>query len=422
MAEQLYFSRDSKMFVEFKGGVWEIPVLDGFSFSQATNSSEITLSEMESTAGTSRRGRRIFNDSLAPVEWSFSTYMRPFKHSTSYAGEAADSVNNNHHAVEEVLWAMMAGANAYASSAFARGANAVTTTDTTDLDVSFAQSNVSVLETGNLFFVINTDTSDPMVYKLSDAAINEASIDFDVDGIATVNWSGFAKQIFDWTANTTVTGTDLVPASGTVGKVQIDTDTSPYQFKLVTDASTLKTAIDEGTGATNNFVRNRLTQLSITAGNTTTFPGANNNGIYSLTLTGGNVTIGNNITYLVPEELGSVNVPIENVTGARSVSGSFTCYLVFDDQVGGTLNNGTSSDFFADLTSSGALELVNNSFDLSFSIGGSNSPKIVIDMPKSHIEIPSHSIEDVISLETNFHGLGSNLGTADEVTLKYFGP
>jgi len=422
MAEQLYFSRDSKMFVEFKGGVWEIPVLDGFSFSQATNSSEITLSEMESTAGTSRRGRRIFNDSLAPVEWSFSTYMRPFKHSTSYAGEAADSVNNNHHAVEEVLWAMMAGANAYASSAFARGANAVTTTDTTDLDVSFAQSNVSVLETGNLFFVINTDTSDPMVYKLSDAAINEASIDFDVDGIATVNWSGFAKQIFDWTANTTVTGIDLVPASGTVGKVQIDTDTSPYQFKLVTDASTLKTAIDEGTGATNNFVRNRLTQLSITAGNTTTFPGANSNGVYSLTLTGGNVTIGNNITYLVPEELGSVNVPIENVTGARSVSGSFTCYLVFDDQVGGTLNNGTSSDFFADLTSSGALELVNNSFDLSFSIGGSNSPKIVIDMPKSHIEIPIHAIEDVISLETNFHGLGSNLGTADEVTLKYFGP
>ena len=104
------------------------------------------------------------------------------------------------------------------------------------------------------------------------------------------------------------------------------------------------------------------------------------------------------------------------------MSGSFTCYLVFDDQVGGTLNNGTSSDFFADLTSSGALELVNNSFDLEFSIGGSNSPKIVIDMPKSHIEIPSHSIEDVISLETNFHGLGSNLGTADEVTLKYFGP
>ena len=422
MAEQLYFSRDSKLFIEFKGGVWEIPVLDGFSFSQATNSSEITLSEMESTAGTSRRGRRIFNDSLAPAEWSFSTYMRPFKHSTGYTGQGADTVNGNHHAVEEVLWAMMAGASSYASGAFARGANAVTTTDGTDLDISFAQSNVSVLETGNLFFVINTDADDPMVYKLSDAAVNEASIDFDVDGIATINWSGFAKQIFDWTANTSVTGTDLTPGSGNVGNVQLDNDTTPYQFKLVTDASTLTTAIDEGTGATNNFVRNRLTQLAITANNTTTFPGTNSNGIYNLTLTGGNITIGNNITYLVPEEIGSVNVPIENVTGSRTVTGNFTCYLVFNDQTGGTQNNGTSSDFFADLTSSTALELVNNSFDLVFSIGGSSSPKIVVDMPTAHIEVPSHSIEDVISLDTTFHGLGTNLGTADEVTLKYFGP
>ena len=78
MAQQLYFSRDSMMFLEFDSFVWEIPVLDGFSFSQATNSSEITLNEMESSAGVSRSGRRAFNDSLAPGEWSFSTYVRPF--------------------------------------------------------------------------------------------------------------------------------------------------------------------------------------------------------------------------------------------------------------------------------------------------------------------------------------------------------
>ena len=43
MAQQLYFSRDSKMYIEFDGYVWEVPVLDGFSFSQATNSSEIKI-------------------------------------------------------------------------------------------------------------------------------------------------------------------------------------------------------------------------------------------------------------------------------------------------------------------------------------------------------------------------------------------
>ena len=79
MAQQLYFSRDSIMRLEIGSKTWKIPVLEGFSFSQATNVSEITLNEMESTAGVSRRGRRAFNDSLAPVEFSFGTYVRPFK-------------------------------------------------------------------------------------------------------------------------------------------------------------------------------------------------------------------------------------------------------------------------------------------------------------------------------------------------------
>ena len=89
MADQLYFSRDTRLFVQMRnqdaeddgtagaGSVWELPVLDGYSFSQTTNTSEILLSEMESTTGVSRRGRRMFTDSLAPAEWSFSTYIRP---------------------------------------------------------------------------------------------------------------------------------------------------------------------------------------------------------------------------------------------------------------------------------------------------------------------------------------------------------
>ena len=32
MAEQLYFSRDSKLYIEFDSYVWEVPVLDGFMF------------------------------------------------------------------------------------------------------------------------------------------------------------------------------------------------------------------------------------------------------------------------------------------------------------------------------------------------------------------------------------------------------
>ena len=90
-------------------------VLDGFSFSQATNQTEIGLQEMESTAGVSRRGRRLFTDSLlSPAEWSFSTYMRPTNHGSSKM-----------HLVDQVLWAAMAGADNFAGS----GVTGATDTD-----------------------------------------------------------------------------------------------------------------------------------------------------------------------------------------------------------------------------------------------------------------------------------------------------
>ena len=87
-----HFSRDTKVFmsVTVDGAsatdtLYEIPVLDGFSFSQATNTSEITLNEAADGSNLrSKRGRAMFNDSFAPAEWSFSTYMRP---TTSASGD-----------------------------------------------------------------------------------------------------------------------------------------------------------------------------------------------------------------------------------------------------------------------------------------------------------------------------------------------
>ena len=113
MAEQLFFSRDSKMYIEFNNAVWEVPVLDGFSFSQSTNQSEISLSEMQGADGLSRRGNRVFTDSLAPAEFSFSSYVRPYK-------------STEHGAVEEALWAVMAGADKYKAASATGGAATVT--------------------------------------------------------------------------------------------------------------------------------------------------------------------------------------------------------------------------------------------------------------------------------------------------------
>jgi hypothetical protein len=408
MAQQLYFSRDTKVYIEIGSDVWEMPVLDGFSFSQATNVSEITLSEMEDSAGNSKRGKRAFNDSLAPAEWSFSTYVRPFVSAGTGAG-AADTAAN-HHAVEEVLWALMAGDAAYASSTFTGF-----TADTTDLNIDFDSSNKSTLGTASIYFVVGN--ANKKVYKLRSAVVNEATLNFEIDGIAMIDWSGFAAEVVDDTATGLPTAT-----------------------------------IYEDVAATDNFIRNRLTQLTVepsysnwvtgtsyvigdvvknasyiyralethTAGGTFATDLAATKwelileASYNLTLTGGNITVTNNITYITPEELGVVNIPIGHVTGGRAVSGSFTCYLLKD-----TAGTNKSSDFFEDVK--GISSIVTNSFGLTFKVGGTTAPSLELAMGTAHIDIPTHSIEDVISLETNFNALPSSIELTDEVVLTYKG-
>ena len=60
---------------------------------------------------------------------------------------------------------------------------------------------------------------------------------------------------------------------------------------------------------------------------------------------------------------------------------------------------------------------------LVFGIGGNtpNLPRVEMTMLDCHLELPAHSIDDVISLETSFSALPSNIDNTDELTVKYFG-
>ena len=377
MADNLFFSRDTRVIVSDGTVWWEIPVLDGFSFSQATNTSEITLAEMSSAAAgnASRRGRRMFNDSYAPAEWSFSTYARPFK-SVVDVGTGWDGNSVQGHAVEEILWAALVGngvfskGNADDNSSWAAGQGMGNTATTMTAD--FSASNVASLKELDIYFIMGQGTYDAgthTVYKLDGAVVNSAGIDFDLDGITTINWSGFAK--------------------------------------LITEEASIPTvSINEGASDTGNFIRNRLTTLAVTHAATGNFVAD-----YNLTLTGGSINFENNITFITPETLGVVNQPFAAVTGTRNIGGSFTCYL-------GNHTAG-SADLFEDLIES--TTSITNDFNLVFTVGGATAPKIAITLPTCHLEVPTHSIEDVISLETTFHALPSTINGADEASIVYTG-
>ena len=384
MATKLYFSRDTKVIAHIpqssagtKSMYYDIPVLDGYSFSQATNTSEITLNEAQSTSGVSRRGRAMFNDSYAPVEWSFSTYMMPFTSAGGTKGTSgkASATDGAHCEVTEALWAMF----------FGQTGNAGITSDTTNLDITQSTANKATVGVFDLFFIMGASqastaynyttgaaTANQMIYKLSDCSIGEASFDFDLDGIATVNWSGNGK--------------------------------------LITEEATLNLSssdafINEGVSNTTGFIRNRISDLTISG------DASGSSVTYTSTLTGGNISWSNNLTYLTPETLGVVNQPLGHVTGTKSINGNFTCYL-------DNASNTSSAEFYEDIVE--ATSDIQNSFSLSFDIGGSGTPHCIITMPTCHLEVPTHSIDEVISLETNFHALPSDFDSTDEISVFQF--
>ena len=433
MADTFYFSRDTKVHLtDSAGAIYNIPVLDGFSFSQATNVTEVTLNEMATSSGVSRRARQMFTDSYAPAEWSFSTYIRPFK--SGGAGSGGEHSAAHHHMVEEALWNALAGSGAVGASGSAL------TADGTDCNIAFTNSNKVALDTFDLHFEMGSGKASPTIYKIEGCVVNEVSIDFDIDGIATANWSGFGKIITEVASMTTATIYEGTAATNTGNFIRnrltdltvtndVVTDTvngavsSSTSVTLDNGSSLIKVGqVVSGTGVTAGTTVAAIsgTTLTLSAamtiadGATLTFSNVGMTDTYTLTLTGGNVTIGNNITFLTPETLGSVNQPLGHVTGTRSVSGNFTCYL-------NTPSSGASSaDLFEDIIES--TSVITNSFDLTFTVGGTGkTPRMVMNLDNCHLEVPTHSIDDIISLETNFHALPTSVDAKDEIDLVFFG-
>ena len=170
----------------FKGNgananTFRVGVLDGYSFSQGSDATDVVINE---AGATPNRGQKRFNDSLPPAEWSFSTYVRPFKHGTNSSNQSG-----RHDMVENILWAAIAGKTITNSGAGGTSAPAVTI-DSTDADVSFAQSEHHELLKLSIFFALENTT-----YRLNECQVNQAEIDFSIDGIATIAWSGNATTI-----------------------------------------------------------------------------------------------------------------------------------------------------------------------------------------------------------------------------------
>ena len=390
---------------EVDANCFRIGVLDGYSFSQGSDSTDVTISE---AGAAPNRGSKRFNDSLPPAEWSFGTYVRPFKH-----GANSYRADGTFDCCENILWAALAGTGLPNASDASGAAVEVTTGTQFGSLCKFDQSDVHELMKLSIYFALENTT-----YRLNQAQINQAEIDFSIDGIAQITWSGNA---------TTIDQVEEALEDPSKHIIQGTSAATPTSSNVDTHAETFNYADTTGPSDA-DYLRNKLSSLYLDTD--AQGGGSASNGLdnktYDINITGGSLTIANNVTYVTPETIGVVDKPIGSFTGARVVSGSLTMYL-------DTKANGSNS-LLTDLA--GATDLVTNVFDLRLFMGVAGAvdtdgegmeaddftaPGVEFNMPKAHLTVPTVEVGDLISASVEFAAHGTDLLTGDEMSVKYLG-
>jgi len=454
---------------------WELQVLDGFSFSQGTNTANININE----AGlTPIRGQRSFNTALNPVDISFSTYIRP------------RLASNQATAEERVLWnalmgsvgidgTIQAGATVSGTTLGGTPVATVTRASTTASLCTISGSTLSTLTVGSVYNVTGmTGTSAPVAntpikvvsssasalvfdyltapdaaltttltnvtvsaavkftqaawqeyptatgvttsygqvtmansnknqlqalgfifvvdgstYTVDNCALDQAQLDFGLDAIATIQWS--AK------------GTKL---NQLATSVVLDASANPVMTGGLTGTAT-------GKVTTANYITNKLSTVTLQSN-----LGGIGGTAYSVVLTGGNITIANNINYVTPNNIGVLNIPIGYYTGTRSVSGSLNAYLR-------TGSGNQTATLLQDILTSSASN-TETKYRLELDIGGSTSgTRVEMNMPGAMIGIPSVNIGDVVSTAITFNAQSTasaiagntyDIENTNDLTIRYY--
>jgi hypothetical protein len=350
----------------------EILIQDDFTFTQGTSSSDVSLEE---AGPTPARGSARFNDSLDPVEWSFSTYMRSFQvPDLNGDGTLTDPAVIT---ADAILWHCLASAQPFdlsdpASGVFANEKNLV---------VTFEKNQSHSLTLSTLYILVGT-----VWYKISSSQVGQAEVSFDIGAIAQTSWSG--------------TGAEL----STLDVAPFDPESVDYKFS--------DTLFREAT-----YIKNKLTVIKCKDNS--------DSQEYIIPITGGSLTISNNITHLTPSTLSRLDQSIGSFAGSFEVTGSLTAYLR-------TATAGVEK-YTAELLKKMQIDRkVTNSFEFALCMGGistkadgsvnntnaggaAKNPISIFLLPSCHLSTPSVESSDVIGTSIEFKAIPSNFSVSDSI-------
>ncbi|BBL19318.1 major tail protein [Vibrio phage KIT04] len=337
---------------------WEVLIQEDFAFNQDGNSTDINLDE---AGPRPTRGSKRFNDNLNPADWNFSTYLIPYEDTTKLTPDYA-------------LWHCLAS-----GSPLDINSDEGVKSNATNMVVKFTDNQYHQLNTLTLYYLV-----DNVWYKIHDVQINQAEISVDIEGIGMTAWSG--------------QGTKVEP----LGTTQpFDPNDSSLSF------DDTKVFIN-GKG---KYIKNKLTTLFIKDNKTST--------TYDIPITGGTITINNNISYLTPNTLSRLDLPIGSFTGTFEVSGSLEAYLRNRDI-------GDSEDKAAELLNHMITDRsITNSFEIGICLGGvypnfnattiTDAPGVVVVLPTAHLSVPTTETADVLGTSIEFKGIPTSLDAGNEV-------
>ena len=352
---------------------FEIPVQEGYSLSQSVSTVDVSVEE---AGPVPTRGGKRFNASLDPVEWSFSTYFNPYVHQ-----------DGNTYAVDMLLWHAISNSNNIEPDFDNISTNSEVYGETNKFLVGFGNNAAHEMTKLYLYFKIDND-----VYYIDNAQVGQGSVSIDISDIAMVAWSGNGISY------------NRVPTpafiSSGVGGIYDSTAPADDYVAIPTNKK---------------YLINKLTTMSFQSDVSGT------NLHYSVPITGGSIDINNNITYLTPNTLAEVDVPIGSFTGSFEVSGSLEAYLRDNGNDGSTslLAKGTT-ELLEDMLAN--TNKITNVTNIVMNVGGETpgSPQVSIKMPKTHIAVPSLSVDDVVSTSIEFKAMpgSDNLQSGTEISVE----
>ena len=385
---------------------WKLEVLAGFAMTSSAATQDITSLESGTTPD---RSQQRFNTAINPVDWNFQVYLRP---TGVVTGDAADTTNaattqtgNVKPVADWFMWQALVSNTAPADglveqSVWETGGKLQTTTVAAGTGSHATRSNFSTAQENHLYFKL-----DNVVYQVSNSTVNGVTVDAGIEEIATSTWSGFGTTMKE------LTGTPRDNAISVFGGV-LNSGSSVTANSNVSEA-TVTAAYHPfnqmnvaGSTGTNSFIKNRLSAIEFH--HKATAAASDEKFVFPVTAL--SFDYNNNITYLTPEELASLNEPIGQFTGSRAVTGSATMYLRSGDlESAGFLRNISEDSRTASAQTSNA----------NLIIGGATAPYVAFQLDAVQFEFPTIGVEDVISMTVNFvaQETTANKGDGGEVTI-----